>query len=112
VWNRVERVRRVRNGTETGYGAQLSGPSAPCTGRHQAILRSIHKDLAYVVKQWGCTPYFVWFRHMNLAQPAWVCESERGRRVMRWKHTFALGALVEEARFIVEPLVDLEHLSR
>jgi len=31
---------------------------------------------------------------------------------MRWVHTFALGALVEEARFIIEPLVDLEHLSR
>jgi len=38
---------------------------------------------------------FVRFRHVDLAQPA-----------------FALGALVEEARFVIEPLVDLEHLAR
>jgi hypothetical protein len=31
---------------------------------------------------------------------------------MKWKHTFALGALVKEAWFVVEPLVDLEHLAR
>ena len=39
---------------------------------------------------------------------------ERGvkRWVMKWMHTFAFGALVEEARFVIEPLVDLEHLAR
>jgi hypothetical protein len=31
---------------------------------------------------------------------------------MRWVHTFALGALVEETRFVIEPLVDLEDLAR
>jgi hypothetical protein len=30
---------------------------------------------------------------------------------MMWTHTFALGALVEEARFTIEPLVDLKHLA-
>lgn len=61
----------------------------------------------------GCNAYFISFRHMDLAQPAFVCKSARCKTwVMRWVHTFALGALVEEARFIIEPLVDLEHLSR
>lgn len=32
--------------------------------------------------------------------------------IMKWIHTFALGALVEEARFVIEPLVDFEHLAR